>query len=244
MGRVALLRGQCAVFKNGSYQDSMASSMFYDSDSKTFQMYFDDNPWGRFRPIQVTAVTVYSSVASINIAYQTVPLPLKSYHLGIYVQFGPNDNFVFVYNFNDEENAKGWKSVLEKYLPRQNAAEEVLILLKTREKVPLNEVAAILGKYGLPSTADDSRRAVESEIVAGKIHGIIEGGEFLSQSALQRESIRYEVLTKLELGKNGVLSLTCPKCGATIPVGNKASEGKCAYCGSAYTVPRRILDSM
>jgi hypothetical protein len=243
MVRTTLLQGECAYYKNGDYKKKASSVLYYDSDANIFQMYFDEK-WLQFRPIQVTGLTVYSSMVTVDLPLQQVPIPVKRYHLGLYVKFSPSEDLIFVYDFSDEENAKGWKAAMEKYLPRQKASQDVLVLLKTRERVPLDEVAKALAKHGLPSTEDDARRMVESQIVSGSAQGVIDGDTFVSQTALQRETIRYDVVTKFEIDKNGAFVLSCPKCGATIPIEKKESTGKCGYCGSSYAVPRKILDMM
>ena len=77
---------------------------------------------------------------------------------------------------------------------------------------------------------------------SGKVDGVFDGKDFMSHYALQRETVRYDIVSKFEVDKNGVVVLNCPKCGASLPLEQKESTGKCRFCGTAYTVPRKILD--
>ncbi|MGD0395711.1 MAG: hypothetical protein ABSB26_02215 [Nitrososphaerales archaeon] len=79
-------------------------------------------------------------------------------------------------------------------------------------------------------------------ISSGKVEGVFDGRDFMSHYALQRETVRYDIVSKFEVDKNGVIVLNCPNCGASIPLEQKESMGKCKFCGTAYTILRKILD--
>jgi exosome complex RNA-binding protein Csl4 len=83
---------------------------------------------------------------------------------------------------------------------------------------------------------------IETMISSGKVEGVFDGRDFMSHYALQRETVRYDIVSKFEVDKNGVIVLNCPNCGASIPLEQKESMGKCKFCGTAYTILRKILD--
>ena len=238
MGSSTLLQGVCGVWKEGEHLRDIALSFVYDSDSDSFKGYSKDKLWTEFRPSQVTGMSVYSSQEVMQGSVQAVPVVVKVYHLGLYVAYPPEGTWIYVYNFSDESVAESCKAALQRCLPQN----EVLVLLKTRERVPLQEVADVLARRHFPSTIDDAKKMVETHIMSGKLDGVIDAGSYVSKTALQRETVRYDVVTKFEIGKNGVLVLTCPKCGASLPVESKDGAGKCSFCGSTFTVPKRILD--
>ena len=64
----------------------------------------------------------------------------------------------------------------------------------------------------------------------------------MSKIALDREQVRYDIVTKFEIGESGAVVLKCPNCGANLPLRSKESNGKCSYCNSTFAVPKRILD--
>jgi len=52
----------------------------------------------------------------------------------------------------------------------------------------------------------------------------------------------YVVSATLDVGKIEAVSIRCPHCGASQPIGLKSNEVACKYCGKSYLVPKNILD--
>jgi hypothetical protein len=129
------------------------------------------------------------------------------------VKWHNGDEYAFVYEVPNAASAQQIRNQVERTKIDEIGKTEILRLLKTREKVPLSEVSSLLTKYELPSTPADAQRLIESMISSGKIEGVFDGKDFVSRYALQRETVRYDIVSRFEVGKNGVVVLNCPNCG-------------------------------
>ena len=54
----------------------------------------------------------------------------------------------------------------------------------------------------------------------------------------------YQISTNFSLGKNGVISCSCPSCGSSQGLESKSNLVTCKHCGTNYIGPKKILDSM
>ena len=54
----------------------------------------------------------------------------------------------------------------------------------------------------------------------------------------------YQISTNFSLGKNGVISCSCPRCGSSQALESKSNLVICKHCGTNYIIPKKILDSM
>jgi len=68
-------------------------------------------------------------------------------------------------------------------------------------------------------------------------------GLFKKAGELRRKGkTQYVISTKFEMGKDGVIKIQCPYCGASQPAESKSGEVTCKYCGKTYIIPKKILD--
>lgn len=66
-------------------------------------------------------------------------------------------------------------------------------------------------------------------------------GAYEKAGELRRKGrTHYEI--SLKIGKDGVIKIQCPHCGASQPTESKSREVTCKYCGKTYIVPKKILD--
>jgi len=52
----------------------------------------------------------------------------------------------------------------------------------------------------------------------------------------------YVVSASVNIGKVATISMECPHCSASQPIGSKSNEVTCQYCGKNYIIPKRILE--
>lgn len=226
-----LVTGPLTVKKNNAFNCTFPSTLAFDQDLGIFKVIQDNgNIWTTFTPSQVTALT--GTITG---------LAFKTHWLHVNVKYPNGDEYAFSYKtggLQQVENSKKWFD----YAVKKDAAlNEVIMMMKTREKVQLSEVSSVLAKHGMPSGDNDSRKVVEYGISVRKIEGVLGDTQFVSKYALDREQVRYEIVSKFEVSKDGAVILKCPSCGASLPLQAKESSGVCKYCGSPYTVPRNIL---
>lgn len=56
------------------------------------------------------------------------------------------------------------------------------------------------------------------------------------------ESVNYNISTKFEFDKNGVLLISCPHCNGSNSIIQKTNIIKCKYCDQDYIVPKKVLE--
>ena len=78
---------------------------------------------------------------------------------------------------------------------------------------------------------------------AAKIYDEIELFEKAGECR-QMSKTSYQISTNFSLGKNGVISCSCPSCGSSQVLESKSNLTICKYCGANYIIPKKILDSM
>jgi len=154
-----------------------------------------------------------------------VPIPgVKTYHLALFVRYSPQENWTYAFDFDDEGTANSCRSAVQSCLPEG----QVLVLLKTRERVSFGEVADVLAKRQRPSSTEDARKVIESHIMSGNVDGVVDSEGYVSRLALQsglpqREVIKSETITR------EVVKVQCKYCGA---MNNLATDKFCAGCGA------------
>lgn len=232
MGTASLVQGRCDISKNGFPFSSLYSSLCYDQDLGFFKVI---GPGGN-----IQASFVASQIAGVS-SFQTGVIT-KAVWLTITYKLPNGDEFALKYrapSAGAAENAIKWLNYASR---KDGATEDVITLMKTREKVPFAEVSAVLAKRSLPSNEAEVKRMLEYGISNRKIEGIIDGSQFVSRSALQREQVRYEIVTNVDFSSSGAVSFKCRSCGKSLPLDKKQESGKCEYCGTAYTLPKKLLD--
>jgi len=226
-----LLTGECVIYKNDVLLDKAFCDFSYDHDLRLFKLITDGDIWTTFQPSQVHGVGA-EEVGSF----------IKKWEVSIDTKWPDGDEFTYVFKQPNKELAESAKAKVEGIVENSRGHDEVIRLLKTRERVASADVAALLSKFHLDATDKVVQRVVESAITSGQVEGVFDGKEFISKYGLQRETVRYDIVTKFEMSSSGAIVITCPKCGAALPLEGKESSGKCQYCGTPYTVPRKILD--
>ncbi len=231
MGTVKLVAGVTTIRKNGAFAGNAPTTLTYDEELGIFKVVqVNGNIWTTFTPKQVGSLST-SAIGGWR----------KNYYLHISAKFPNGDEYAFSYNTGTPQQAANAHEWVSSYVRKEDALTEVVTRMRTRERVPLSDVASILTSHGLPSGDVDCQKAVEYGITKGGIDGVIDGTEFVSKFALNREQVRYNIVSTFEVGKDGAVVLKCPGCGASIPLQSKDESKVCKYCGTSYTVPRNIL---
>jgi hypothetical protein len=222
LGTTPLLQGACSVFRNNNFQQIVILSLSYNADSDLFKMYSGDTLYANFPASSLIGVAKYSSKKQ----FLSVPIPgVSTYYMGLSVRYGPQENWAYVYSFNDESAANSSKAAVQSCLPEG----QILVLLKTRERVSLTEVASVLAKRHRSSSTDDARKAIESLIMSGDVNGVIDGEGFVGTSALQRESPQREFVRSETITRE-IIKVPCRYCGT---MNNLASDKFCSGCGAS-----------
>lgn len=231
MPTTVLLRGECTVWKNNISVGKIIADLSYDNDLRFFKLVSVGTIRASFKPEQIQGFGLVQT-GSIR----------KKWQLSMVVKWPSGDEFTYSYLLPTKEHAEGIRANIQGISVNSRRQEEVLALLRTRERVSKEEVAALLSKFNTEVTDQTVQDFVQGAITSGQVEGVYDGKEFMSKYALQRETVRYDIVSKFEVSSSGAIVITCPKCGAAIPIETKESNGKCRFCGSPYVVPRKILD--
>lgn len=162
--------------------------------------------------------------------------------MGIYVNFPDGNEYLFDIGYRDDEQLTSAETLIKKIRYDEENREEILTLLKSRERVTIEEISSLLKKRGSDADIDYARRFVDSAIATNRIQGTFNGTEFVNKKSAGDTSVRYDVAVKLELAISGALALKCPSCGSVLSIEKKKSNVKCNYCGQSCFVPRKVLD--
>jgi predicted RNA-binding Zn-ribbon protein involved in translation (DUF1610 family) len=209
----------------------MLCDLSYDYDLRVFKFITNGNIWMSLGPHMVQQVAI-REMGTLR----------KKWQVNVATKLQSGDELSFFFQLPREILAWRLKDDIERIAVKGRGFDEVIRLLKTRERVPSSEVARVLSKYNLDASDQSIQRVVESAITSGKVEGVFDGKEFISKYGLQRETVRYDIVSKFEISNSGAIVITCPKCGAAIPLQGKESNGNCRYCGTPYKVPSKILD--
>lgn len=226
-----ILDAKVSIYKNDVLVKNAPSRLIHDEVSGAFKILIGSDIWTTFRPSQI-----------IGLGESTQGSLFKKYSVTLRVRFASGDEYSFTYDTSTEEDSELKKNRITHLIWADKASEEAGRLLKTRERVSVNEICQIFKKYQIPSDFASGQKFVESCISSGFASGVFDGSGFVSKIALDREQVRYDIVTKFEMGESGAVVLKCPNCGASLPLKTKDSSGKCNYCNSTFAVPKRILD--
>lgn len=230
MATTFLLKGECLVWKNNVPTGTIFADFAYDNDLRFFKIIVRGNIWSTFKPDQIQGVLI-TETGSLR----------KRWQFKIWAKWPNGDEFTFTFTLPSQQSAESAKVNIEGIITDSKGYDEGLRLLKSRERVPGSEIAALL-KVDPKTGTQSAKEFVERAISTHQVDGVYENDEFVSRLALQRETVRYDIVSKFEVNSSGALVLTCPKCGAAIPLETKESNGKCRYCGTSFMIPKRILD--
>ena len=232
MATVALMQGRADVSKNGFSCEPLYSSFCYDQELGFFRVIGPDaNIWISFTSSQIVGVG----------SFQTGRIS-KSFWLTVKFKLPNGDEYELKYKTSTvgaTEDAIKWFNYAS---TKDRASDEIILLMKTREKVPFADVCKVLAKRGLPASEAEAIKMLEYGISGKKIDGVLEGSQFVSRSALQREQVRYEIVSNFDFNSSGAISFKCRGCGKSLPMDKKQESGKCEYCGSPYALPKKLLD--
>lgn len=228
-----MVDGNCTVWKNNKMMDSFSCRFLHDADFAVFKIVREGTIVFVFRPYQATGWD-YSTTGTI----------LKKQTTRVSVKLNTGDEYLFALESSDMTSPGKVIQTLYHAKARELSDNQVLALLKTRDRVPIPDVCALLAKNGLPNTFEDGLSYVENAISTNKVQGTIDGKEFVSTLAMQSQSVRYDIVAKFEMNENGAIVFKCPNCGASLPLTGKESTGECKYCNSTYAIPRKLLDAI
>jgi predicted RNA-binding Zn-ribbon protein involved in translation (DUF1610 family) len=228
-----LVEGNCTFWKNGTYQDGFRCRFVFDRDLNLLKVISGGNVVVSFRANQVTGM-----------AQEVKGLISKKLLSHVGVKFPSGDEFVLVFESSDATSFTRISGVINQAKTREQAGAEIITSLRARDRVPIEDVCAILTKYGLPNSFEDGRNYVEYAISSNQAQGVFDGKAFVSKMAMEAQSVRYDVVAKFEMNDSGAILFKCPNCGASLPLESKDSTGTCKYCGGTYAIPRKLLDAI
>jgi hypothetical protein len=226
-----LIEGQCSIWKNQRFQNRYHARFLHDTDLAIFKIISGGNNLFSFRAQEIAHWNKSSS-----------GLIRKKLVTTLIVKFPNFDEYGFEFESRDQASYQRAKEAISMTIQIDLAYSEILRILKLQERVPIQDVCRILTRFNMPNSFEDGRNAVELLITTDKVQGVIDGKNFVTRLVLERESVKYEIVAKFELTASGALILRCPGCGASLQLERKESTGKCAFCGSPYIVPKRLLD--
>ena len=227
----AILEGKCVVRKNRAPDQAFYGSLVFDEDLHKYKILTNGAVAFVFGPLQVKGID-----------YEISGKLRKRSSMGLYVNFPDGNEYLFDIDYLDEEEKISVENLIERIRKDEEAREEMLLLLKSRERLTIAEICSNLKKRNLEADADYARRFVDLAISTGRVQGTFNGTEFINKNSAGDTSVRYDVAVKLEFASSGALALKCPSCGSILPLEKKESNLKCAYCGQSCFVPRKVLD--
>lgn len=226
---VDLMRGKCTIFKNRAYLDTMPAIFTYDGNIREFKLVSHGQiilkfPYGSIHAHdeQLTGLIVKKQVVKLDVTNPDGNVYLLSFESS---DLNSYDRLVWTIGTvkNEEEGSR-----------------EIVLLMKSREKVSVADVCSILTRFGLPDGSEDGRMRIESLIASGVVDGIFDGQSYVSKNLMHRETVNYNIAASFDF-KDGALRIKCPNCAAAIPLKSKEPTGKCQFCGATYAVPAKIL---
>jgi len=216
--------------KNNVYANNFYADLSYDNDLRFFKVIAGGNIWTSFNPDQIKGLGT-SEVGTL----------MKKGKFSILAKWPSGDEYTFAFTLPNKQGADSAKANIEAIIVYAQGFNAALRLLRTRERVSEAEIAALL-KTSQNQSGQSVREFVEWAISSGQVEGVYDGNQFVSKMTLQRETVRYDIVSKFEVNASGALVITCPKCGAGIALETKEANQKCRYCGSPIMIPRKILD--
>jgi DNA-directed RNA polymerase subunit RPC12/RpoP len=226
-----IVRSLCEVYKNHVFANRDHASLDYDNDLHLFKLIINGQIWIKFLGLQVD-----------RMGTQTKGSLRNRFWFYLVVKYPQGDEYSFHFLIARHEFADELKKTMYGIIHGERARAESIRLLKSREKVSISQLITIFKKYGIPFSAADAQKFIEESISSGTVTGVFKDTEFVSKFALEREQVRYDIITKFEISCSGAVVLKCPNCAASISVQSSDRNGKCSYCGSTFVIPKKILD--
>lgn len=177
------------------------------------------------------------------------------------LQFSDDEHMDTWYTIRRLSDVDKWKDRLEQVKEYDSKSEsikwEIIKLLQSQEQTTFDEVFKICKNWlelafgkefvNQQEQADELVKTMISELIAtNKVKGFIdkEKRHFVHIESYKQKSevVQYNLVTSVEFGKSGAISLKCPHCGASQPVKEKSSQIVCEYCQGTYLIPKKILD--
>jgi DNA-directed RNA polymerase subunit RPC12/RpoP len=231
VGSQDLIQGSCIIFKNRVFSTRGSGLLSYDEEKQDFKITGDGQIIIKFDVLQIKGYD-----------HKVAGLFGKKQNVRVEVGFPDGNEFVLSFDSSDLNSYDRLVSAIKSGKDRREMGSELLRLAKSRERFSVEEVCSILSRHKMRSGFEDGKKMIEEMIVNGLAEGVFDGHGFVSKTALQRETVSYNIVAKFELDASGTLVIKCPSCGSSVPLESKETVGKCKYCGSTYTVPRKILD--
>jgi ribosomal protein S27E len=209
-------------------------TLFIDEKIRLFKIVTDDN----------TTVMSFSPLSSIQAKEYDAGFR-KTHSVDIKVR-GTNETtseYYLISFYNSGEQESGLLISRIGQIRSEFAHEQIVRLLKTRERVAFSDIVDSMANFGIPVSLKDAQQLAESLISSGEIEGVVNDTEFLSRYTLERKSevVHYNIVTTFDFS-DGLLRVKCPSCGSTSILRQKSNEARCAHCGSTYIIPRKVLD--
>jgi hypothetical protein len=225
-----LIEGKCSIWKNQSFQCEYRTRLLHDTDFGIFKVVSGGTNIFSFRAQDVAGWNKGST-----------GFVRKKFMTSINVKFSNSEEYNLEFQTQNQDDYQRAKLAITRAIQNELAHSEILRTLKLNERVPIADVCRILTRFNMPNSFEDGKSAVELFITSDKVQGLIDGKEFVSMIAHEKESVHYEIAARFEMSSSGAFMLKCPDCGASLPV-KKESTGNCTYCGSSYAVPKKLLD--
>jgi DNA-directed RNA polymerase subunit RPC12/RpoP len=226
-----LLEGKCVVWRNKSRVDQFSGELVFDYDLCRYKLFGDGEIAYSFNPLQVK-----------DIDYDESGKVKRRTSMGLYVNYPNGDEYLFDLDYYNQEQFQKVDDFITRTIEEENGRQEVVRLLKSREKITVEEVVAVLRKHSMKGDDEFARRLMDEVISSNQIQGVFNGNEFFNSSGLKDAAVRYGIAVKLEFTHSGAISLKCPGCGSALPIDRKQSDVRCEYCGQSCFIPRKVLD--
>jgi len=226
-----LLEGKCVVRKNMAPHQTFNGLLVFDEDLRKYKILANGVIAFAFGPLQIKK-TDYDVGGKFR----------KKQTMGIYVTFPDGNEYLFDIGYRDAEQMNAAERQIRKIEKDEKVREEILLLLRSRDRVTVKEICSLLAKEDLEADADNVRRFVDFAIANSKVMGTFNGTEFINRNSAGNVSVQYNVAVKMELSSSGALSVKCPSCGSSLPLDKKESNVTCPYCGQQCFIPRKVLD--
>ena len=184
----ALLEGKCVVRKNRAPHQVFYGSLVFDEDLRKYKILTNGIVAFTFGPLQIKGLD-YDISGKLR----------KRSSMGIYVNFPDGNEYLFDIDYRDEGQKTNVENMFEQIRKDEEAREEILLLLKSREKLTIEEICSLLQKRNLEADVDYARRFVDSAISTCRVQGVFNGTEYFNKNNAGDTSVRYDVAVKLEL---------------------------------------------
>ena len=242
MERQELTSSLCEVYKEveGKWRNvgpRMTARLIWDDSSFSFLVLkVANSPEVEFKPNEIDGVDVtvegaWSQKCHLKLSGTT------SNKVG----YGPG-RYLCDFETSDENTKRQFEDAM-KFVHDGYVLKQIYTLLKTRDKVPLDDIKNILTAHNVSGQFLTPEKIVEGFILDNKeTAGKIVGDKYLSKDALSREHVSYSVVTEVNLKEAIGMSLACKSCGGPLDVNRSSGMAKCSHCGQTVVLPKALLD--